>query len=145
MRRAEQLKKLSREHHGSLVMAKNIAEIVETGNDDDILKAIETVQKYYEDELEVHFQHEEHAIFAPIFKKHQEHIALAQPLLKEHGFLRMLIPQLTLEKAREDLAIFSRVLTNHTRAEERELFPAIEKCFTDEELDAVLNFTPIGS
>ena len=31
MKRAEQLQDLSREHHGSLVMAKRIAEIAESG------------------------------------------------------------------------------------------------------------------
>ncbi len=71
MKRAEQLQDLSREHHDSLVMAKRIAEVAEGGDDTEILEAIETVKNYYETELEVHFQHEERTIFAPIFKEYR--------------------------------------------------------------------------
>ncbi len=144
MKRAEQLQKLSREHHDTLVMVKNIIEVVENGTEADLLKAIETATKFYDDELEVHFQHEEHTIFAPIFKEYKEYIEVSKGLLKEHGYIRLLIPTLKIESAREDLAKFALVLKNHTRVEEQELFPIIEKLFTDEQLDAVLNFVPIN-
>ena len=143
MKRAEQLQKLSREHHGSLVMAKNIAEIAENGSDADLLEAIKTVSEYYDDELELHFQHEERTIFSLIFGQYKEHIGLATTLLKEHGLIRMLIPKITAETARKDLAEFALVLKNHTRMEERELFPIIEQLFSDEQLDAILNFVPL--
>jgi hemerythrin-like domain-containing protein len=143
MKRAEQLQKLSREHHGSLVMAKNIADIAENGSDADLLEAIKTVAQYYDDELEVHFQHEERTIFSLIFGQYKEHIAIATTLLKEHGFIRMIIPKITPETARKDLADFALMLKNHTRMEERELFPIIEELFTDEQLDAVMNFIPL--
>lgn len=143
MKRAEQLQKLSREHHGSLVMAKNIAKVAEEGGDEELLEAIETIKSYYSDELEEHFQHEERTIFALIFKQHREHIVLATTLLKEHGFIRLLIPKLALETARKDLAEFAEVLKKHTRMEENELFPLIETLFSDEQLDAVLNFVPL--
>ncbi len=143
MKRAEQLQKLSREHHGSLVMAKNITEIAENGSEADLLEAIKTVTQYYDDELELHFQHEERTIFSLIFRQYKEHIGTATALLKEHGFIRMLIPKLTLDTAREDLAEFALVLKNHTRMEERELFPIIESLFSDEQLDAILNFVPL--
>jgi hemerythrin-like domain-containing protein len=143
MKRAEQLQKLSREHHGSLVMAKNIAEIAENGSEADLLDALKTVTQYYDDELELHFQHEERTIFSLIFEQYKEHIGIATILLKEHGLIRMLIPKLTPETAREDLAKFALVLKNHTRMEERELFPIIEELFNDEQLDAILNFVPL--
>jgi len=143
MKRAQQLQDLSREHHQSLVMAKRMAEVAESGNDEQLLEAIEKVTAFYESELEVHFQHEERTIFALIYKEYKAHIGLATTLLKEHGAIRMLIPQLTLSTAREGLATFADVLKNHTRVEERELFPIIEDLFTDEQLDAVLNFVPL--
>jgi len=110
MKRAEQLQGLSREHHDSLVMAKRMFEVVEKGNDDELLEAIKKVKDYYENELEVHFQHEERTIFAPIYKEYKEHVVLATGLLKEHGAIRMLIPQLTLENAKEGLTMFAEVL-----------------------------------
>lgn len=143
MKRIEQLLKLSREHHQSLVMAKRISAIADTGNNKELLEAIETVKNYYNDELEQHFQHEERTIFAPIFKEYQEHIGIATSLLKEHGYIRMLIPKMTLETAQKDLAEFGSILKTHTRIEERELFTLIEELFSEEQLNAVSNFVPL--
>ena len=143
MKRVEQLQDLSRENHASLVMAKKIAEVARQGTEAELLEAIETVKDYYEKELEVHFQHEERTIFAPIYKDYQDHIALATGLLKEHGFMRMLVPALKIETARKDLAEFAEVLKNHTRVEERELFPLVESLFSEAQLDAVFNFVPL--
>jgi len=143
MKRVEQLQDLSREHHGSLVMAKKIASIAEQGSDAELLEAIETVKQYYDDELEVHFQHEERTIFAPIFKDYKEHIGIATVLLKEHGAIRLLIPELTLQDAKNDLAAFALMLKEHTRLEESELFPLVEKLFTAEQLEAVNSFVPL--
>ena len=143
MKRAEQLQGLSREHHCSLVIAKQLADVAENGSDDELLAEIEKLKKYYNIELEIHFQHEERTIFAPIYKKYKEHVPIAMKLLKEHGAMRMAIPQMTLETAKQDLAEFAKTLKNHTRVEERELFPIIEELFSEEELDAVLNFVPL--
>lgn len=143
MKRAEQLQDISREHHDSLVLAKRVMEAVADGSDEVLLAIIKKVQDYYESELEIHFQHEERTIFAPIFKQYKEHVPLAMPLLKEHGAIRLLIPELTLENAREGLAMFAETLRSHTRVEERELFPIVEEIFTEEQLNAVLNFVPL--
>ncbi|MEE9326972.1 MAG: hemerythrin domain-containing protein [Cocleimonas sp.] len=143
MKRIEQLQNLSREHHVSLVMAKNIAEIASQGSDEELINAIDTVKKYYDDELEVHFQHEERTIFSIIFSDYKEHIGIATTLLKEHGAIRALIPNLRLETARKDLAVFALILKNHTRVEERELFPLVETLFSRKQLDDVLSFVPL--
>lgn len=147
MKRAEQLQKLSHEHHTSLVMAKTISNIAEEGSDEELEAAIVKVKNYYDDELEEHFQHEERTIFAPIFQQYREHIGIATELLKEHGFIRLLVPKLNNEQEidviRKELKDFALVLKSHTRTEERELFPMIESIFTDEQLDAVLNFIPL--
>jgi len=143
MKRAAQLLHISKEHHDSIQMAENILKVIETGTDDELLTEIEKVQKYYDEHLETHFQHEERTIFAPIYKQYTEHVPLAMPLLKEHGAIRMLIPNLALENAKEGLAMFAETLLSHTRIEELELFPIIEEVFTKEQLDAVLDFEPL--
>ncbi len=125
-------------------MARNIAKVAESGSDEELTDAIKEVTDYYNDELEVHFQHEEHTIFKPLFQEYREHIALATKLVQEHGAMRMLIPTITLETAKKDLADFATVLSNHTHAEERVLFPIVEKQFTREQLDAVLDFKPLN-
>ncbi len=143
MKRAEQLQKLSREHHNSLSMALNISRVAKNGTEEERIAAIETIKDYYNNELEEHFQHEEQTIFSLIFKQYREHIKMATVLLKEHGFLRILVQRIKPETAEKDLADFAEVLKNHTRMEERELFPVIESLFTDAEMDAVLNFVPL--
>ncbi len=143
MQRKAQLLPISKEHHDSIKMAEEILAIVENGSDDELLATIEKVQNYYENDLEIHFQHEERTIFAPIYKQYKEHVPLAMPLLKEHGAIRMLVPKLALENAREGLAMFAETLLSHTRIEEMELFPIIEKVFSKEQLDAVLEFKPL--
>lgn len=40
MKRIEQLQKLSREHHGSLVMAKNLMEVAESGDDVALIESV---------------------------------------------------------------------------------------------------------
>lgn len=143
MKRYEQLKKLSREHHGSLSMAKKIAEIVVTGNDSDLLQAMNQVQQYYNDELESHFQHEEQTLFSIIFQNYAEHRDIATALLKEHGQIRVLVQGITMATAKKDLAEFALLLKDHTRVEERQLFPVVQEVFTSEQLDDVLNYLPI--
>lgn len=143
MKRVEQLVKLSREHHVSLVMAKKYSDIAENGTEEELRESLEQIKEYYNSELEEHFQHEERTIFAPIFSEYKEHIGIATILLKEHGHIRKMIPLLNIETAREDLAEFGEMLKNHTRMEERELFPIIQTLFTTEQLDAILNFVAL--
>lgn len=143
MARVEQLKKISQEHNESLIMAQDIFEIAQNGNDDAVQDAMEKIRDYCNNELELHFQHEERTIFAPIFKEYKAHIALSKELLKEHGIIRLLVPKMTLETARDDLSYFAITLKNHTDREEQELFPIIEELFSNEQLDAIVNFVPL--
>lgn len=145
MKRHEALQKISREHHESLKMAKKMLKVAQQGSDQAVNESIQVVKDYYENELEEHFQHEEHTIFAPIFKEYREHVGLATPLLKEHGFIRLLMQRITpgAVTAREDLGDFAAILKDHTRVEERELFPIVEELFTDEQFQAVIDFTPL--
>ena len=93
--------------------------------------------------MEKHFQHEEHTIYKIIFFEYKEYVEVFKPLLKDHGFIRMIIPRLQLETDRETLFNLSEILSTHTRAEERTIFPIIEELFTDEQLEAILNFLPL--
>ena len=138
----EQFKKLTTEHKESLVFAEKILKISESDDENELLMGIETIKKYYTDELELHFQHEERTIFAPLYKEHREHIGKAPALLKEHGFLRLLVDRIELSSAKKDLSDFALVLRDHTLAEDDELFPLIGKLFTEQRLDAIVTYTP---
>ena len=143
MKNCEQLEKLSAEHRDALVFAEEIAKVAAEGNDAELAEGVERVNRYYESELEEHLQHEEQTIFAPLVQQHKEHIELCITLGKEHGFLRTVVEEMTLETAKKDLADFALVLKNHSLVEEKELFPLLETLFTEEQLDAVLNYAPL--
>lgn len=143
MKICAQLQKLSQDHLDALVFAEEIAKTAEEGSDVELTEGIERVRKYYDRELEEHLQHEEQTIFAPLVQQHPAHIELCITLGKEHGFIRTVIEELTLETAKKNLADFALVLRNHSLMEERELFPLLGSLFTEAQLDAVLNFVPM--
>lgn len=147
MQRCEQLQDLSREHHHSLKMAKDLANLAKKGSDDEIRQGVKKLTDYYDNELEKHFQHEEQVIFSVFFKSYREHMQVVTLLLKEHGAMRALIHRIStqqpaLEDIKKELTVFALMLKNHTRMEERILFPLVESVFTQEQLEAVLHFEP---
>lgn len=143
MERCEQLQSLEKEHNDALVFADQVLDIANSGDVKALEEGISLIKSYYNNELEVHFQHEERTIFAPLFKVHRQHIQMATALLKEHGFIRLLIQRIDLSSAQKDLTDFALTLKNHTIVEEEELFPIIETLFTAEELEAIVNFEPV--
>ena len=140
MKRADELQSLSREHHDSLSIAMRILRIAKSGSNDELADMVITVQKYYNDELEIHFHHEEQTLFATIFKQYPDLRPLSIQLLKEHGAIRLLCQRMSVENAAESLTEFADLLKSHTRLEERELFPKIEQCFSAEELALAHNY-----
>lgn len=147
MQRCEQLQDLSREHHHSLKMAKDLANLAKKGSDDEVRQGVKKLTDYYDNELEKHFQHEEQVIFSLFFKHYREYMQIATLLLKEHGVMRALIHRIKtqqpeLEELKKELADFALMLKDHTRMEERTLFPLVESIFTKEQLEAVLHFEP---
>lgn len=140
--RCEQLQKLSQEHQDSLLMAEKLATIAETGTEASLREGMDLLKKYNETELETHLQHEERMIFAPLIQEYGQYVDLCITLGKEHGFLRTIVEEISLETAQKDLADFARVLKSHSIVEETELFPIIESLFSEEQLDRVLNFEP---
>ena len=142
MSNVEQLEKLAKEHDYCLLMAKRIADIAKDGSEEKLAEGLEIVKEYNDTELEAHLQHEEQTIFGPLVSDHREHLHLCITLGKEHGLIRTLVEEMTLETAKEDLADFARILESHTLLEENELFPLLESLFTKEQLDKVKNFVP---
>jgi hemerythrin-like domain-containing protein len=141
-KRCQQLQKLSHEHNDCIVFAEKIAQISESGDHSQLAKGIELVQKYNQTELEAHLKHEEQTIFSLLVQEHKEHLELCISLGREHGFIRTLVEEMTLETAQQDLADFAHILKHHTLEEEMKLFPIVESLFTEEQLDAVLDFVP---
>lgn len=138
--------KLAREHAECLLLADELAAMARQGDDAVLADAIRRVQEYNINEMEPHLQHEERTLFAPLVQQHREHLPLCIHLGKEHGLLRTLAENIgDSSNARQDLADFAQVLRNHTLMEEQQLFPLLEKLFTPEQWQVVLDFEPLGS
>jgi hemerythrin-like domain-containing protein len=129
--RNEHIKKLSREHHFSLLFCWKIRQ----GLKMDV--AMERIGKYVEyfwrHHLQPHFREEEHILFSPI-RDNQ-----VQRAINEHKAIRLRIESLTDTKnnQRERLAKIADMVDEHVRYEERELFPHLERKLTKEQLENI--------
>jgi hemerythrin-like domain-containing protein len=141
--RCRQMAQLSREHDEALTFADRIARLASDGSNESLAEGVRLVQEYYQEEMEQHLQHEEQTIFGPIVQFHREHFPLCVRFGTEHGRLRTLATGIRLDTAQRDLPAFAEILRRHTVEEEEELLPLVESLFTPEQLDAVMQFTPL--
>lgn len=123
MKRAPALQPLSREHHTALTLAKACERAVQSHDEEQIAAACLRVLRAFSAELEPHFQLEEQS-FLPLLRD-GEYGSLERRAREEHQRLRALLDGLRQDDA-EALARFGRLLSDHVRFEERELFPALE-------------------
>jgi hemerythrin-like domain-containing protein len=141
--RCRQMEQLSREHDEALTFADRIDGLASDGSSESLAEGVRLVQEYYQNEMEQHLQHEEQTIFGPIVQFHREHFSLCVRLGTEHGQLRTLATGIRLDTAPRDLPAFADILRRHTVVEEEELLPLVESLFTPEQLDGVMQFTPL--
>lgn len=129
MKRTEELKPFSREHHHSLLLSWKIR----TGFSKGV--AVKRIKKYadwfFPKYIEAHFQEEEAHIF-PILG---EENPLVKKARSQHRRLRKLFkdnkhPEKSLSLAEEELE-------KHIRFEERKLFMEVQEVATQEELDRI--------
>lgn len=129
MKRAEALQPLSRDHLKSLLAAKRLR------NATDAAAAAQDFLKFWQAEGRCHFRVEEEVLL-PGWALHcaVNRVAVAR-MLEEHlairrGALRAAAEEASLEELRE----LGRLLDDHVRFEERELFPMVEEALTPEDL-----------
>ena len=130
--RNEHIKKLSREHHFSLLFCWKIRQ----GLKMDV--AIERIRKYvqyfWQQHLQPHFREEEYIFFAPIKDK------LVQRAINEHKYIKQQIEGLTNysgNSERKSLAKIADMVYEHVRYEERDLFPYLERKLSKEQLENI--------
>ncbi len=147
MKRIEQLHPLSKEHHQSLVLAQKAIKVNKSGDMNSISILCREIVNDYPAAWKVHFQIEEDSIFQ-LFdldsegtdntsrQKDREITQLCEKLKQQHLTMNSYYEQMksgdyTL------LGKFGELLKQHTRTEERELFPLLDTALTSEELDNV--------
>lgn len=133
MKRHTALLSLSREHHSTLSLAQKIIRAVDA-SDDASIPALTKMVNDFESELEKHFRKEELGVFRLLAANHPEHQAVGQKYLDEHKTLLNYSRQVVLAPSLANLEAYAILLRDHTRREERVLFPLVEACFSETEL-----------
>lgn len=137
MKRITQLQPLSNEHHQSLRLAKKCKDIL-AKETDEVIKAFSLQLKdEFDTQWDKHFRTEEKTIFSVAESKGKEISEICQQLKKEHQTMENMVESISAGDY-QLLHEFGQLLHDHTRLEERQLFPMVEDQFTQEELDNIL-------
>ncbi|HEV8513712.1 MAG TPA: hemerythrin domain-containing protein [Cyclobacteriaceae bacterium] len=130
--RSEHIKRLSREHHFSLLFCWKIRQGLKTNVPGERIRKY--VQYFWQQHLQPHFREEEKILFAPITDRH------VQRAINEHKSIRQQIEHLSTypqNKERKTLAKIADMVDEHVRYEERELFPHLERKLSEEQLEKI--------
>lgn len=144
---ASPLQKLADEHRNCFALIAQLVRLATDGSEANLEEGRQLAYTYYADELETHFQHEEHTIIAPLLQGYPEHMPLCVRLAQEHGVLRSLASRLKpgsgLMSASDDLLAFANGLHQHSVTEDAELFPLLAELLTPVQWEAMRDFTPL--
>lgn len=140
MRRSAALAGLSREHHRELVHARHLLRAAEDGPEQRLKVAAAYVEAFL-GETVAHFRREEEVLF-PAYARRAGSTPVLERILQEHMQLHGLVRTLQAGVAAGDvepeaLHALGRLLREHVRVEERELFEEIQRALAAAELAAL--------
>ena len=139
MKRHEALAPLSRDHHGSLILAqllKKGAPAYKGLPVDDAGKASYAIRQF-EQHIKDHFQQEEEML-EMINTRHKEIERLGKEIRDEHVLLEALFYSLGNSASLQDtMDELGSKLDAHIRKEERELFPLLQQYCSENELQQI--------
>lgn len=137
MKRHQALIPLSRDHHGTLILARLLRSDAPPYKELplDAKGKAEYALKHYKEEMLEHFEQEEKMI--PVLKGLNTTLDnLLASMKSEHQELHSLFNSINMnQELSAQLDIIGRTLESHVRKEDRELFPLIQECCTDEILN----------
>lgn len=134
MKRIQQLRDLSVDHHHGLVLARRARKAAESNNGSIISKAWDEIEAKFKSELEPHFQIEEKYIAPSLARK-----GITEELdrfYEDHRNLRRFVEG-DIIKDGANLIKFSELLTEHIRFEEEELFDLSQNILDKKTLDII--------
>lgn len=140
MKRAEALANLSREHHQSLRLAKRCLDTLATGDKTRIQALCQEIAGDFDATWERHFRNEEATIFDVTATLEGRIRELGEQLVDEHNRMRELAREMSAGDCSR-LREFGELLRDHTRLEERELFPLVERTFSPEQMARIARQT----
>lgn len=132
IKRSNQLAPLSREHHETLLLAWKIRQGIRLNIESD--RIVSYCSWFGENFMERHFSEEE-VEFGKIL--HSEDPLLIR-MRDEHRQIRLQLKNIAAIPTPEQLELLAKMITDHVRFEERQLFNYIEEKATEEQLNALL-------
>lgn len=133
MLRNKSLIPLSHQHHHVLALCVRIERAAQAG-DVELEAWQREIQQIYEQEIGAHFAAEEQVLF-PAAQKFSELRPLVSELLSEHSTLRDFFAHTTTRILTENgLREFAKILSDHIRKEERQLFEGMQRLMKAEDL-----------
>ena len=136
--RHETLIPLTHDHHHALAQAKKLREVAGMMDDAERRNAANDFLNFYFGRAVRHFHEEEELFFAPLIDAPEASGLVLRAVsdhLRIHALVRTVKRQLTSGAADEEtLGEISRILTEHVRFEEKELFPLVERLIPEEQL-----------
>jgi len=130
MKRNQNLRNLSSDHHAALFLARRI--IRDVKDEKKVAELASHVREVFNNELSKHFNIEENSILPELIKV-GEH-SLVEKTLYDHALLRQLAR--TLDQP-GNLVAFAEILKDHVRFEEQELFEVCQRTLDDAALDDI--------
>lgn len=129
MKRTKALTSLSHDHHRALVTAKRIKDMKQR-SEDEITEYWLAKREVIFSELQQHFYEEEERLLPLLNDDSKE---MGQRLLWDHHTMLRLLKS----TEADDALLFSQILKDHVRFEERELFPWLEAMYDESALSTV--------
>jgi len=130
MKRNQNLRNLSSDHHAALFLARRI--IRDVKDEKNVAELASHVREVFNNELSKHFNIEENSILPELIKV-GEH-SLVEKTLYDHALLRQLARALDQPG---NLVAFAEILKDHVRFEEQELFEVCQRTLDDTALDDI--------
>jgi len=136
MLRDKNLIPLSHQHQHALALCVRIERSLDASKAD--VKAWQSeIEQHFAQEIRFHFAAEEEVLF-PEARKSAELAGLVDELVEEHARLRNLFERAARrEMGSAELGEFTKLLSGHIRKEERQLFEAMQKIMSTDEMAAL--------
>ena len=138
-RRHDTLIPLTHDHHHALAQARRLLDVAKMDDVTEQRNQTNDFINFYFGRAVRHFHEEEELFFAPLVDVPEASELVLRAVadhLRLHGLVRTVKRQLTDgDVDGERLTDISRILTDHVRFEEKELFPLIERLIPEAELE----------
>ena len=137
-RRHEALVPLTHDHHHTLAQARRLLDVAKMTDETERRNLANDFVNFYFGRAIRHFHEEEELFFAPLVDHPEVReliLSAVSDHLRLHALVRTIKRQLSDGDAEgEVLEQISRMLTEHVRFEEQELFPLVERLVPEEDL-----------